>query len=137
MNGAFPAHVRSAIWTRDAGCCSLCARPITGAYSIQHRRARGMGGSRDPLTKTAANGVLLCGTATSGDHSYVEQHPSWATWAGYRVPQGADPSLVPIWTARYGWVLLNEDATYTEVDDPAPDETAAMEAFSRLRLDAS
>lgn len=136
MNGAFPQHVRFAIWTRDAGCCALCAKPITGSFSINHRRPRGMGGSRDPLTKTAANGVLLCGDGVQGCHGYVTSHVSWSKWNGHTVPQGCDPSLVPLWHARYGWVLLNADATYTPVDDPNPDETAAMEAFSRLRLDA-
>lgn len=130
-SGAFSPLVRQAIWEREAGMCGSCGRNVmaVGGWVHQHRRARGSGGSKAPDTGTVVNGVLQCAPC----NVYTEAHPSWALWAGYRVPQGADPALVPIWIARMGWCLLESWGGYQLVDDPAPDETAAMEAFARAR----
>lgn len=116
MNGAFSVKVRRQILDRDDCACAICGVLVVDptnycllqAYSLQHRRARGMGGSRDKATATAANGVTLCGHATSqsGCHAMVETHPQWALSRGYRVPQGIDPATVPLWHKAFGWVLL-------------------------------
>ena len=116
MNGAFTVKVRRLIFDRDDCSCVicgvLCVNPVTYSplrdYSIQHRRARGMGGSRDKATASPANGVILCGHATSPDgcHHHVEAEPQWALSRGYRVPQGLDPATVPLWHNAFGWVLL-------------------------------
>lgn len=114
MSGAFVVKTRRIILDRDdcsCVCCGvLCAHPVTYAplreYSIQHRRARGMGGSRDKATRSPANGVVFCGDGVTGCHGEVESRPTWALSRGYRVPQGVDPAIVPLWHIAYGWVLL-------------------------------
>jgi hypothetical protein len=114
MHGAFTVKTRRLILDRDDCSCALCgilvANPIDYSplreYSLQHRRARGAGGSRDKATSSPANGVVLCGDGVSGDHGYVETHPQWALSRGYRVPQGLDPATVPLWHHALGWVLL-------------------------------
>lgn len=49
--------------------------------SIQHRRARGMGGSRLAETHTLDNLLLLCGSGTTGCHGWVENRERAAALA--------------------------------------------------------
>lgn len=117
--GGFNIRVRNAIWLRDNGSCVRCGVSLAGTRgSYQHRRARGMGGSSDPLTGSVVNGVLMCGHATSPDgcHHWAESHPSEALQYGYRVPQGGDPALFPILVHGRGWVLLSALGDYLDVD---------------------
>lgn len=121
MSGAFPPPVRRAILVRDDGACVSCGRHVVdptsgtpyGEHSIQHRRARGMGGTKDPLASSVANGVLLCGSATTGCHGRVESNPAWATDHGYRIPQGADPRLLPVWQCNRGMTFLTATGEYS------------------------
>lgn len=101
---AFSKATRLAIIGRDNGMCAGCGRtvadPETGRpvaqFSIQHRRARGMGGSSDVVTGSAVNGLLLCGTGTTGCHGHTESHPDWARERGYRVDSWDSPETVPV-----------------------------------------
>lgn len=118
MSGV-PADVRAEVIGRDQSRCVACGDYVntsSGRYSLQHRRARGMGGSRAADTNRPANLILMCGSATTDCHGAVEQAPTWASKMGYRVDQGVDPTTVPvfiIWLARK--VLLTDDATYVEL----------------------
>jgi hypothetical protein len=105
--------VRDVVLARDGHACVCCGRDISaGMYSLQHRRARGAGGSAREDTNRPANLVTLCGHATSPDgcHARVESQPTWAHVRGYRVDQGRDPAAAPLW-----WhgelVLLAHDGT--------------------------
>ncbi len=135
--GEFTPDVKARIQYREDGCCGSCGRPVeaVGAWVHQHRRARGMGGSKAADTGSVVNGVLQCGTATTFCNGYTETHPTWALAMGYRVPQGADPALIPIWIARAGWVLLEPDGTYQPVEDPHPAETHVLETVSAWLLE--
>jgi len=83
------------------------------------------------------NLVLCCGSATSagGCHQQIESHPTWADHFGYRVPQGCDPSLVPIWIARVGWQLLNADGSYQPCEDPDYRLTRVLETTQEVFTD--
>lgn len=112
--GRFTTKQRRAILDRDdcacAGCGRMVANPIDYSpfveYSIQHRLARGSGGTSRKVT--LADGIILCGDATSpwGCHYRTENNPEWARARGYRVDQGKDPSSVPVIHAVHGVVLL-------------------------------
>lgn len=96
-----PKTIRDAVLARDDWRCQRCGRDISNGlpYSLQHRRPRGMGGSK--LLHTMANLVTLCGTATSPGHchSAVEgDRGSKAT--GWLVPNGATPENWPV--LRFG-----------------------------------
>lgn len=111
-----------ALWERADGCCEVCGRIIRDGedFSRQHRRARGMGGSKRPDTNSLANLLLACGSATSPDgcHYRIEANPDWARSKGYRVTQFQDPALVPVWVAWVGEVLLAPDSpAYVRVGD--------------------
>lgn len=104
---AFTVKTRRAVIDRDRGICQWCGDTVqVDYYSLQHRRARGMGGSKDPVSSSPANGVVMCGTGTTGCHGYVEAHPAEAIERGFRVPQGRNPALVPLvdWRGASWWL---------------------------------
>lgn len=111
-------RVRAIVLERDGYTCQRCAVYIGpfGTYSLQHRRPRGMGGSRRPETNLPGNLITLCGTATTGCHEYVESHRHDAHLTGYLLPQSvAFPALEPVKTYR-GWLLLSDDGSYTTLE---------------------
>lgn len=97
--GAFSPATRAAIYQVNDGRCIGCGRTDLTA---QHRRARGMGGNRDPLIAAAPNGVPLCGSGTTGCHGWTERHPLPAELLGWRLVGMQDALEEPFWT-RFGW----------------------------------
>lgn len=110
---------RLAVIRRDEGMCVCCgitvADPDTGQpfreYSLQHRRGRGAGGSRDAVTNSPANLVVLCGDGVSGCHGLVESKRDWGMTLGFAVSRFQDPTTAPMRHHR-GWVLVGD--TYTQ-----------------------
>jgi len=88
------AHVRAAVLARDGYACVRCGRacgPGIGPYSIQHRKARGVGGGNE-----MSNLILLCGSATTGCHGEVEQRAWQDEGFGYWVRSSADPKATGV-----------------------------------------
>jgi len=75
-----------------------------------------MGGTSNPVLKTAANGALLAGTAQSGCHGRAEQRDREMGAKGFWLPQGTDPRMVPMMLAsEHGSGILvwrSEDGRY-------------------------
>jgi hypothetical protein len=116
------ADVREAVLTRDMRLCQWCGRgvdPSSGDYSLQHRRARGTGGSVADDTNTAANLLTMCGSATTGCHGHVESHPNDARARGFRLFQWQAPDTVPalLWTGD--WYYLDPIGLLTPTPAPA------------------
>lgn len=115
MSGV-PVDVRAEVVGRDQSRCVNCAIHVdvgSGWYSLQHRRARGMGGSRAEDTNRPANLAVMCGTGVTGCHGRAELDPVWARSMGYHVDPWDDPAKVPMWVETLGCkVLLTDDATY-------------------------
>lgn len=109
-------ETRRLVLGRAVHRCERCGRPLSTAlgYSLQHRRARGMGGTRRPDTNDPPNLVAACGSATTGCHSWMESHPRAAAQFGWRVAQADDPAAVPIVHWRHGWVWLTSEGTYAK-----------------------
>ena len=110
--GEFPPRVRRLVYARFEGRCALDGDWINPAdLVIQHRRARGAGGSRDPITSSPPNGVALHPLC----HEHIEAHPAEALRDGFRVRQGQHPRDWPIrlWTGQ--WVLLTDDGGWRPV----------------------
>jgi hypothetical protein len=131
VGGAIPvsisAKVRQLVIARDSDqagdpTCQWCGAFIRFGswmgYSLQHRRARGMGGSRHSTTDSPSNLVLVCGSATYGCHGWIESHPFEASNLGFRLPQSATPSSVPISTHTHGTVYLDDFGGYTRRQGP-------------------
>lgn len=111
---------RAAVIRRDDGMCVHCGRTVVdpdslapvAEYSLQHRRARGMGGSKDPASNAPANLLLLCGDGVTGCHGLVERERGWARREGWAVSLFDDPADSPLHHPRLGWVLVGD--TYTD-----------------------
>lgn len=99
-----PARIREAALCRDGRCCQRCGVSLYGRdYSLQHRDARGMGGSK--LKHTLANLVALCGTATTGCHGHVESERTESVRDGWSVPNGVTPEEWPVLRFGKSWEL--------------------------------
>lgn len=83
-------RVRLMVLERDGYACARCGRrcgPGIFRYSLQHRKARGVGGNSSP-----ENLVLLCGTAVDLCHGAVESRSDPEDLArGYRIESWQDP----------------------------------------------
>jgi hypothetical protein len=105
----FAPVTRQIILERDRYACVRCGIPVDTSsvgYSLQHRDNRGMGGTTDPSINLPSNGIVLCGSGTTGCHGWVESHPDEATGNGWAVLAWADPITVPV-RYRHGWYLLD------------------------------
>lgn len=102
---------RDLVKERDDWTCASCGDPIIGQWSIQHRVARGQGGTSNPAINSPANLILLCGSATSpgGCHLACEQRDQRMHDLGFWLTNGQDPAAVPVAHAVHGWVLLEPD----------------------------
>jgi hypothetical protein len=137
-DGSFSTAARAAIYGRTGDQCAGCRAPAT---NIQHRVARGMGGTRDARKGHPANGIPLCGSGTTGCHGWAEANPEHALALGWRLPQGADPLEWPYWSAAgpWRWVLVDPAGFIVYVDedeDITPEQRdAARLAVESLRED--
>jgi len=93
--------VRGLVITRWGFRCAACGISVIGRdWSIQHRQARGMGGTSDPAVNQPSNLVLLCGSATSpGCHLLCEQRDPDMHGRGFWLYSWEDPKAVPVMVA--------------------------------------
>jgi 5-methylcytosine-specific restriction enzyme A len=109
---SFSTATRVLIFKRANGKCEACGLPILGAAQDHHRRPRGMGGSSDPFTDGAANGLRV----HPGCHEGIERNRTWALERGLLLSQWQVPSehRVKLWS---GWALLGDDGTLVHIKD--------------------
>ena len=89
--------VRRLILEREGMRCAACRDSVTsGWFSIQHRHARGMGGTADPAANLPANLVLLCGSAVTGCHGLAESRDPDMHARGFWLYSWEDPAAVPV-----------------------------------------
>lgn len=133
----FPRAVKLLARTRagggdiDRAACECCGKWL-GRYGgeIQHRIARGSGGSRSTVINGIANAVLLCGNRYVGCHGRCENRDPEMKADGFYIPGGTgpghDPRLVPLVTRREDGTPLSEwlTADGRRVDED-PGKTAA------------
>lgn len=127
-----PDVVRRAFFDRDLERCFRCRRGLrwemrgavyAGGWSAHHRKARGRGGSSDPLRGGIANCLILCGTGTTGCHGWVERNRDRAIELGLLIPLNATteefrPERVRVQRLSGGWWLLTESGRAVEMDGP-------------------
>lgn len=116
------AAVRRQVAARDEGRCVCCGAFVVdpesmhahAQWSIQHRKARGMGGTKDPQVNDPVNLLVLCGSGTTGCHGRVETNRVWGREQGFAVSKWADPAVIPVvhwlhglaWVTADGWVSV-------------------------------
>ncbi|KFI56560.1 HNH endonuclease [Bifidobacterium callitrichos] len=97
---------------RDHYECVRCGNEldqIWGGHSLHHRipRSHPFPGLHEP-----ANLIHLCGSGTTGCHGWVHNHPLRSYENGWLVHMDQDPTLIPVWSARHGWILLDNQGHY-------------------------
>lgn len=125
----FSPRVELLILQRDGGNCVRCGVHVIYmtrgiGWSIHHRRPKGRGGSSLAWVNAAANGIVLCGSGTTGCHGEVESHREDAMRDGFLVSANGRlrADEVPTRHQRLGLVLLIDDGTYEPVgEDPEPE----------------
>jgi hypothetical protein len=122
------AKVRALVLARDGYACIGCGKGILERpYSLQHRVARGMGGTSQAHASSPVNLIVLCGSATSpgGCHLLAERRDPVMHERGLWLNSWENPAEVPVMTAsRHGGsatLWLAHDGTYST----APPEEAA------------
>lgn len=102
----FDRRTKALILDRDGHACVCCG--LTAAQTrivCHHRRNRGHGGSKDPVTNGPANGIACCWTC----NDLMESSAPRATEArarGWKLTAGQNPLQVPVidWVGRH-WYL--------------------------------
>lgn len=119
---AFTPKVRKLVRERAGNACEACAVYLGPAGGqLQHRVARGMGGSRNPVLGSPANAVLLCGTPATGCHGRCEVRNTEMHANGFWLWQYESPLVVPIMLHGRVTRWLAQDGSYS---DMPPQEAA-------------
>jgi hypothetical protein len=90
--------VRALVVARDLGRCVCCGRNVLGRQaSLQHRRARGMGGTSEAHANCCCNLVLMLGSATTLCHGRAESRRYRRDKGrGYVLEHGEIPALTAV-----------------------------------------
>lgn len=105
-----PAKVMRLLRERSGGLCELGIVCLgrAAATDPSHRMAKGMGGTKDPRSNTAANNLHSCRKC----HDVVERDPAAAYANGWKIRRGiADPQDIPVRHWVHGWVYPGEDGS--------------------------
>jgi hypothetical protein len=91
----FSTATKALVRLRAGYRCEACAIWL-GEHGgqVQHRVARGIGGSR--RRNKPSNAALLCGTPQSGDHGRCEERDPHMNAAGFWLASWQDPKAEPI-----------------------------------------
>jgi 5-methylcytosine-specific restriction protein A len=122
----FSPAARAAIIEAGGGRCVGCGSPD---ITVQHRRRRGMGGSKDPAISTPANGLPLCGHGTAGCHGWTEHNPTTANLLGWALTVGEDQLVAP-WWSRFGWRVWTVEDIVDRVPGSLPGESLPFYAVA-------
>lgn len=132
MTGFTPQLARRVFFDRDGERCFRCRMPLRWhergfAWSMHHRKPRGMGSSTAPEINSAPNALTLCGHATTpnGCHRWAETHRTDALEQGYLIPTNATtetfaPAAVRVRRLDGSWWLLTEAGRAVEVEEGMP-----------------
>lgn len=108
----FSDEVRDLIRKRAKDRCEMCGA-VALYHQVHHRRPRGMGGSKDPVSGSPANGLWVHPSC----HAKIESRREDAYQKGYLVRQSQDPREVPVRIGRF-WYLLDESGGRSLVTSP-------------------
>jgi 5-methylcytosine-specific restriction protein A len=127
----FSQKTKEQVGIRSRGYCEYCGMKVSFAQ-YHHRRPRGMGGSKDPLTGSAANCLLLHPNC----HATIESLREVAFQNGWLVHSWEDPRDVPV---RIGNVMvrLGVDGRKVVLPDPTLDDVSGEDSASQSSGDAA
>ena len=115
LTGKALSHRNALIDRREQQRCARCGVVIWAGGSRHHRKFKSRRGGDE-----VSNGVLLCGSGTTGCHGWAHHNPIAAREAGFAVGQSEDPRLVPVKHAVHGLVWLRDDGTVSTTPPRSP-----------------
>jgi len=101
-----------------------------------------MGGTDEVSIGHPVNGVPLCGSGTTGCHSWAEANPVDAELLGWRLAPGQPAVGTPFWSRGWGWRAWHLDAddfpsvVYVDEEedlDRRDERAAALARFRQAR----
>jgi len=104
----FTEKTRATIRERADNRCEICG--LNGANQIHHRKPRGMGGTKNVESRSAANGLfvhLKC-------HDRIEKNRDEGYRNGWLVHQWEKSEDVPV-KMFDGWKTLSEDGKFSSL----------------------
>ena len=108
---------------RDRQRCARCGRVIWSGGSRHHRKFKSRRGGDE-----VSNGILLCGSGTTGCHGWCHANPRSARMKGFALESWENPRLVPVEHALYGLVWLDDDGGYSATPPELPPLADQLEA---------
>lgn len=117
FHGKALLHRNALIDQREKQRCARCGVIIWSGASRHHRKYKSRRGGDE-----VSNGILLCGSGTTGCHGWAHANPRSARMAGFAVESHEDPRQVPVQHALYGRVWLDDMGN---VSTTPPDRAAA------------
>lgn len=123
LSGAALRERNEKIDRREGQSCARCGRGIWENGSRHHRKFKSRGGGDE-----VSNGVLLCGSGTTGCHGWAHRYPREARAAGFAVNSWEDPALVPVLLYMAGKrpVYLDDDGGWSSEPPVAPEPERAV-----------
>lgn len=107
----------SKIDRRDCQRCARCGVTIRSGASRHHRKFVSRRGGDE-----VSNGLLLCGSGTTGCHGWAHANPLLARVGGFAVHGWEDPRLVPVQHALHGLVYLDDFGGFSATPPPSGDD---------------
>ena len=101
-SGEFTDKTRTLIYARADGRCEVCG--LVGPSQIHHRQPRGMGGSGQTATRSAANGIAVHADC----HRRIELNRAKSYLLGHLVHKWDDPEIIPVRLWDGLWVLTSD-----------------------------
>ena len=99
---------------REKQRCARCGVVIWSGGSRHHRKFKSRRGGDE-----VSNGVLLCGSGTTGCHGWAHANPTSARMVGLALKETDNPLLVPVvGHAVYGCDVWLDDAGNASVTPP-------------------
>ena len=109
-----PGKIRRLCLERAGWRCERCGLPVLSiGWSLQHRIARGMGGTRGRWVSWPSNLAVLCGSATTGCHALAESRDR--ALHGWWLRRYENPLAVPVMLFDGRRVLLDDEGRYLEL----------------------
>lgn len=135
--GPLPEVVEACLERASYSCeingCELRGNRGEG-WSLQHRRSRGAGGSRDPRANLPSNLLVACGSGVTGCHGLIENGLRGAAYeVGWLIRKCAcsdpwscehSPRRRLALVLRTRWVYLTDAAGYIDAPPPPSMEVA-------------
>lgn len=108
----FTEKTRALVEERAKGLCEVCGGRVDMAQ-IHHRKPRGMGGTKNPASRSAANALFVHFRC----HEWIERNRTEAYQMGYLVHQQEASDSKPVLLPN-GWFVLMDDGTLLPSCEP-------------------